>query len=86
MVMCCGLKGLKTQVEVNEESALCQQWMTVYIYLGGPCSLLSWKYFLSTNVDKSTGVASVYLSYSDNIHLLPFYLRCYEVIGPQDWT
>lgn len=81
-----GLKGLKTQVEVNEQSALCQHWMTVYIYLGGPCSLLSWKCFLSTNVDKGTGVAAVYPSYSDNIRLLPLYLRCYKVIGPQDWT
>lgn len=70
-VLCYGLKGLKTQVEVNEESVLCQQWVTVYIYLGGPCLLLSRKCFLSTKVDKSTGVASVYPSYSDNIHLLP---------------
>ena len=70
--MCCGLKGLETRVEINKESALSQQLMTVYIHLGGPHSLFSRKCFLNTKVDKSTGGASVYPSYSDNIHLLPF--------------
>jgi hypothetical protein len=60
--------------------------MTVYIYLGGPCSLLSQKCFLSTKVDKSTGVASVYPSYSNNMHLLSFYLRFYKVIAWNGYT
>jgi len=66
--------------------------MTVYLYLGGPYSLLSQKCFLSTKVDKSTGVASVYPSYSDNIHLLPFLIEMLQnnclgwvhKSGPQD--
>lgn len=66
------LNGSEDTSEVHEESVLCQQWMTGPVFLGGLFWLLSNKFSFSTKVEMSTGVASVYPNYSDNIHLWPF--------------